>query len=410
MDPTTAPPEEAQAAATFDLFDLPEEYYDSPYRWFRLLRDYDPMHRNSDGTVLLTRYGDVREVWRDPSASVDKTDLFREKFGEGPLFEHHTSVMVFRDPPDHSRLRALANPFFAPASVKRFRPFVEALVDRLLDEAAERGEVEFVADFASQVPVAVITRILGVPPEDGDYIRRLGQRVLFPLNPRVSADAVASGHAAVAEFLAYLRDQVDGAGGSAHETPTLIEALRAAQRKGEELSEDELLHMCLLMLNGGHETTTNLIAVGTLALLRQRSEYEALGECSDEMVSPAVEECFRFVTPLQFQNRRMTKDLEVPSGKLSKGTDVILCQASANRDERAFDRPDRLDLSRRPNAHLAFGLGVHVCVGRPLARLEAAIVLERLARRFPGLELAGEPEFNRNARFRSLRTLPVRVA
>jgi cytochrome P450 len=401
--------ERVNAAARFDLFDLPAEYYDSPSPWFRLLRDHDPMHRNSDGTVLLTRYGDVREVWRDPSASVDKTDVFREKFGEGPLFEHHTTAMVFRDPPDHSRLRALANPFFAPASVNQFRPFVEALVERLLDEAAERGEFDFVADFAAQVPVAVITRILGVPPEDGEYIRGLGQRVLFPLNPAVSPESIADGHAAVAEFVAYLRDHIDGPSASPAEPPTLIEALRAARQEDDELSEREVLHMCLLMLNGGHETTTNLIAVGTLALLDQRDQYKTLGGADSAMVSSAVEECFRFVSPLQLQNRRITKDLEIPSGRLRRSTDVILCQASANRDERAFEQPDRLDLSRRPNAHLAFGLGMHVCIGRPLARLEAAIVFERLARRFPGLELAGEPVFKPTARFRALRTMPVRV-
>lgn len=400
----------AATAKAFDLFQVPADYTQAPERYHKLLRDFDPLHPNSDGTVLLTRYGDVRTVWRDISASVEKPEMFRAKFGEGPLLEHHTTVMVFRDPPDHGRLRNVVSPFFSLKELERFRPFIDQLVDRLLDDVVERGEFDFVEDFAARIPVALITRIIGVPPEDGDYVRGIGQRVLFPLNPRVSEEAIRSGHEAVAEFEDYIdehfaRARASRSGGA---PDSVIEALVDAEGEGQ-LSRSEVAQMCLLVLNGGHETTTNLIAVGMHALLDHPDQLRLLREEPESLGSTFVEELTRYVTPLQLQGRRLTCDLEVPSGELASGTEIILCTASANRDERAFEAPDRLNLRRMPNAHVAFGLGAHACVGRPLARLEATIAFPKVATRLAGLERAGEPAFKPNVRFRSLAALPVRV-
>lgn len=403
--------ETAAEARSFDLFDVPEGYFDDPQRWLRLLRDHDPIHSNSDGTVLLTRYQDVRRVWRDLSASVDKSEMFLRKFGEGPLLRHHTTGMLFRDPPDHDRLRMIVNPFFDPGHVERFRPFINDLTDRLLDEAADRGELDFVTDFAQRIPLSLITRIVGFPPEDGGLVRSLGLRVLFPLNPRVSQDAIDDGNAAAAAFSEYIlehvrrvrRRGVDG------EPESVIEALVAAEAEDRRMSEDEVVQMCLLVFNGGHETTTNLIAVGTHHLLDHPDEYARLPELTEDQLPGAVEEMVRYVAPLQLQGRRTTKDLELASGPLAAGTEVILCQASANRDERAFEDPDRLDLGRTSNAHVSFGLGVHACLGNQLARLEAKIVFPKLARRFPALARAGAPVFNENVRFRGLNSLPLDV-
>ncbi len=397
---------------SFDLFSVPADYFRDPQTWLRPLRDDDPIHLNSDGTILLTRYHDVRQVWRDRSASVDKSDMFLRKFETGPLLEHHTTAMLFRDPPDHDRLRILVNPFFEPRSLIRFRPFIVDLVERLLDEAAERRQFDFVHDFAEKIPISLITRILGVPPEDGDFIRPIGLRVLFPLNPKVSQEAIADGNAAVAEFTDYIMEHVRNTRrhGVDGEPASVIEALVAAEADGKEISEEELIHTCLLVFNGGHETTTNLIAVGTHGLLAFPDQYALLPHLSaDDELSVAVEELVRYVTPLQLQGRRTTKDVELASGHLDAGTEVILCQASANRDERAFDDPDRLDLRRTLNAHVSFGLGVHACLGNQLARLEAKIVFPMLTRRFPKLEQAGPAIFNPNVRFRGLRSLPVDV-
>lgn len=400
-----------RSARGFDLFDVPSDYIDDPYPWLRLLRDDDPLHRNADGTVLLTRYEDVRTVWREPSTSVDKSSLFHARFGEGALLEHHTTGMLFRDPPDHDRLRQIVNPFFTRDSVERFRLHLEGLVDQLLDEVSERGRFDVVTDFAERIPASLITRILGVPPEDGPLLRRLGLRVLYPLNPRVEPTAVEAGHSAANEFVDYLTEQlaavrrrgVDGPPGS------VLEAVVAAEGDGALLSPAEGVHMCLLVFNGGHETTTNLIAVGTHALLEHCGEYARLAAMDDNTVNVAIEEIIRYVSPLQLQGRRTTLDVDLSSGRLPAGTEFVLCQASANRDERAFDDPDRLDLDRRPNAHVSFGMGVHTCLGNQLARLEARVVLPRLARRLQHLEPDGAPTFNSNVRFRGLQSLPVRI-
>ncbi|MFF0144164.1 hypothetical protein ATK36_4360 [Amycolatopsis sulphurea] len=398
-------------ARGFDIFDVPPGYLDDPYPWLRQLRDDDPIHPNADGSVLLTRYADVRAVWREPGTSVDKAEMFRERFGEGPLLAQHTTGMLFRDPPDHDRLRRIVHPFFTRATMARFRAFLEATVDQLIDDVAERGRFDLVTEFAEHIPAAMINRVLGVPAEDAQLLRRLGLQVLFPLNPRVPQEAIDAGHAAAGEFVDYLgehlaevrRRGVDGPPGS------VLEALVAAEADGAAITPDESVHMCLLVFNGGHETTTNLISVGTYGLLQHPEEFARLAELDDRAVNVAVEEINRYVSPLQLQGRRTTAGMDLPSGSLPAGTEVVLCQASANRDEREFADPDRLDLSRKPNAHLAFGLGVHTCIGNQLARLEARVVFPRLARRLRGLALDGDPIVNPNIRFRGLSSLPVRI-
>ncbi|MCK9917455.1 cytochrome P450 [Microbacteriaceae bacterium K1510] len=399
-------------ARDFNLFAVPEEYYDNPAPYFRLLRDHDPVHTNADGSLLLTQFHDVRQVWRDLSGRVDKTDSYRAKFGEGLLLEHHTSTMLFRDPPDHDRLRAIVNPFFSQASIASLKGFVEEKVAQLLDEVAKKREIDFVADFAFQLPVAVICRILGVPQSDAGLIQEMGRKILFPLNPKVDADVIAAGHKATADFKAYLLDFVRAARTKSNLDPRadIISALVVAERSGAQISENEILHMCIVILNGGHETTTNLISQSVNALL---NDAAALAEVRDEKVdiSAAIEELIRFITPLQLQGRRTTQPvvLESGNGEIPPNTEVILCQASANRDDRVFSDPDRLNLSRKPNSHVAFGGGIHVCIGRPLARLEASIAVPAFVRRFAAIERTGPANFNRNVRFRGLQAMPLRV-
>jgi cytochrome P450 len=393
----------------FDLFNVPADYFQEPFEYFARLRDDDPVHRNADGTVLLSRYADVRAVWRDPTGSVAKDEMFRAKFGEGPLLEHHITGMLFRDPPDHDRLRKVVNPYFTPAAIERLRPFVEELVDGLVDELVERSSFDFVTDFATRIPIAVICHILGVPSTDGDYLRDLGRNVLFPLNPRVSAEAIQTGHDAAAAFEDYMSDVIAHvrARHEGQEPGTVVEALVAGAETAD-LTDSEIVNMCLLMLNGGHETTANLIAVGTYSLLQQPDQFRLFADRREDLAQP-VEELVRFVSPLQLQGRRLTRPIEVTDEELPAGTEIVLCQAAANRDGRAFDEPDRIDLTRRPNAHVAFGLGAHLCIGRVLARLEGDVAFSDVARRMPGIELAGPIEWNRNIRFRGLRSMPVRV-
>lgn len=397
-------------ASSFDLFNLPDSYYEDPYPFFRELRDNDPLHKNSDGSVLVTRYEDVKAVWRDLSGVVNREEMYRKKFGEGPLLEHHTSTMLFRDPPDHDRLRDIVNPFFNQSSIEKLRVTTEQIVDKLLDELEGRDQIDFVADFASLIPIKVICDIFGVPREDGPIIRDLGAQVLLPLNPAVSPEVVQAGHDSTAKFMDYLRPFVqEWRRRPVEDVPSnIISGMVAAEKRGDQISEAEMLHMCIVVLNGGHETTTNLLGLSTLALMKNPDQYEKLAN-DPSIVGSGIEECLRFATPLQLQGRRTTRDITIPCGTIPANTEIVISQAAANRDERAIANPDMFDLARRPNPHLAFGAGIHVCLGRPLARLEAGIALPKLARRFPKLALVGKPVYNRNARFRGIQKMTVKL-
>ncbi|MFG1280202.1 cytochrome P450 [Xanthobacter autotrophicus] len=399
-------------AVDFDLFNLPSSYYENPYPYFRMLRDTDPVHWNSDGSVLLTQYSDVRQVWRDITGLVYKSEQFCRRFGEGPLLEHHTSTMLFRDLPDHDRLRIIVNPFFSQSSIQSLEGFVREVVDRHLEIVGEMGEIDFVRDFAFRLPVALICRVIGIPLEDADYIQGVGRKVLFPLNPVVSPEAIAEGHAAVTEFKNYLRPFLNQRQRRAEIDPMadVICSMVAAQRSGVEVSDEEILHMCILVLNGGHETTTNLISQSIHYLL---DDPEAMTQIRNGAVpiGMALEELIRYITPLQLQGRRTTREIVLDSGNgiVPADTEVVICQASANRDERVFEDPEKLNLTRKPNNHMGFGAGIHVCLGRPLARLEASIALPAVLRRFQKIERAGPAKFAQNTRFRGLTELPLRL-
>ncbi len=399
------------AERAFDLLDLPDEYFRDPVPFYKTLRDHDPMHWNRDGSLLLSRYEDIKAVWRDLSGQVDRTEAYTKKFGAGPLLEHHTSTMLFRDPPDHDRLREIVNPFFTQSAIERLRVVIKEIVADLLDEIEEKREIEFVSEFSSRIPIQVICDIFGVPRADGPIIRDLGAQVLLPLNPAVSPEVIAAGHASTQKFKDYLLDFINyWRAQPVQEVPeNIISALVAAEKRGSPpISESEMAHMCILVLNGGHETTTNLIGLSTLALMNHPDQMALIGNDSS-VVGQGVEECLRFATPLQLQGRLTTREVQIPSGVIPPNTEVVVAQVSANRDERVFEDPDTLRLTRRPNPHLAFGAGVHVCLGRPLARIEAGEALPALMRRFPKMQLIEDPVFNRNTRFRGIQSMRVRL-
>lgn len=403
-------PMTAEAAKSFDLFELPDGYYDDPYKWFALLREKDPVHLNRDDSVLLTRYDDVRAVWSDLSASVDKSDVFKKKFGPGPLLEHHTSTILFSDPPRHDELRMMVNPFFSRKNIRLLEEFIESRIEERIDFLKENKRVEFVQDFAFQIPMQVICRILGVPESDRDFLHRLGMKIIFPLNPHVCADTISDGNDAVVQFKSYLQDFLDDRAKSRPEPNTdVIASLLEARHRGAKISDEEIFHMCIILLNGGHETTTNTLAIGLLGLLQNQSQISAYrnGEASDQT---AADELIRFVTPIQLQGRRLTRALTLPSGPtLPSGTEVILCPASANRDPSAFYEPNKIDLLRKPNMHFAFGAGVHLCIGRLLAKLQISKIFPALFNTFSQIELLETARFNKNARFRGLQKLQLEL-
>ncbi|HET9823637.1 MAG TPA: cytochrome P450 [Burkholderiaceae bacterium] len=396
----------------FSLAAAPAGFAEDPYPWYAALRDASPVHPLGPQAVLLTRYDDVAAVYRSAHASSDKQREFGPKFGPGtPLFEHHTTSLVFNDPPLHTRVRRQLVGALNQRAIARMEAAVTTLVDGLLDRMFERGpQADLIADFAAQIPVEVIGNLLDVPREDRGPLRDWSLAILSALEPAPAPDLLMRGHRAVVDFLAQLEGLV-AARRAAPGDPEVdvLTRLIQGERDGERLTTRELLHNCIFLLNAGHETTTNLIGNGAHALLTHRDQYERL-VAEPALLASAVEELLRYESPLQLNNRLSTAPIELSDRTVPAGTFLTLGIGAANRDPARFAAPDRLDIGRRPNLHLAFGHGAHACAGMNVARLEARIALGALARRCPGLRLDGTPERDLRIRFRGFRRLPVCLA
>jgi hypothetical protein len=401
---------ERAAALAFDLRALPDDFYDDPFPYYHRLRRHAPVHRGGDGSYLLTRYDDVVRVYQDHSRfSSDKRVEFAPKFGASSLYEHHTTSVVFRDPPDHTRIRRLFAPAFTPRALAALEPRVVRLVDRLLDAADARGGMDVVDDFAASLPVQLIGDMLGVPDDERGPLRAWSLAILGALEPVPGPERLAEGNRAVEEFKAYLRRLIaDRRRRPGQDPGEILTALLAAEDAGDRLTEVELLHQCIFLLNAGHETTTNLIGNAVVALLDYPGELARL-RARPDLIGPAVEEFLRFQSPNQLGNRRMVAQAEVGGVTLPEGALVTLCIGAANRDPAQFPDPDRLDVGRTPNRHLAFITGIHACAGMWLARMEGRVAISRLVARFPDLRAAGPPVRARRARFRALVSFPVAV-
>lgn len=391
--------------AEFNPF-LPEVMVD-PYPYYRRMRETDPVHWN--GTLrawFLTRHADVLELLRDDAFSADRSrsDRFRPP---PPGREARGRSMLVSDPPHHTRLRNLVNMAFTPRMTERMRPRIEAITADLLDRAGRRQEMDLVADFAYPLPVIVIAEMLGVPARDRDRFQEWSATLVRGLDPILddaTQEAVLDARDAL---LDYLRDVV--AEHRAEPRDDLMSALIAAEERGDTLSESELLTMCNLLLVAGHETTVNLIGSGVLTLLRHPDQLERL-RTHPGLARSAVEELLRFASPVQWTGRVPLRAVELGGRTLLPGQSVVGILGAANRDPAMFAEPDRLDLGRDPNPHVAFGRGIHFCLGAPLARLEAQVALPMLLGRFPGLRLAGEPEPRPTLVLRGLSRLPVALS
>ena len=394
----------------FNLLNVPEDYVANPYPYLAELRKRSPVHRNPDGTYILTRYDDCVAAYRNPDiwSSAKKAD-FAPKFGtEATLYEHHTTSVVFIDPPDHTRIRKLFQFAFTRKALAAFEPRIAALVERYLDNFEDQGRMEVVGEFASELPVEVVCDMLGVPKCDRQLIRDWAAAILTALEPSLRREQLDNGNRSVTEFKAYLRDLIRhrrANPGKAMPTEVLT-VLADAEADGERLTETELLHQCIFMLNAGHETSTNMLSHGIHEMLRNPGELHRLRD-DPGLIDSLVEEVLRFQAPIQINNRRSAKDTEIGGTRLSAGTTLHMIVAAANRDPAQFPDPDRFDISRRPNRHLSFGLGIHICAGNSLARLEAAISFRKLFSRFPRMQLAGPAEIAPRLRFREIERLPV---
>lgn len=316
-------------------------------------------------------------------------------------------LMLFRDPPDHTRLRSLVNKAFTPRSVSRLEDRIEEIVDRQLDGLAGSGQGEFMSSFAYPVPALVICELMGLPPGDHSLIARLAPALAARLDPspmRTPA-VLAEADRAAAELSDYLAAVI----ARRREDPgeDLLSRLVTAEEDDNRLAHDELVSMVILLLIAGHETTANLLGNGLVALLDRPEQWNRF--CRDqELDRTAVDELMRFDGPIQMTERIALDDVEVGAASIPKGSLVVLCLAAANRDPAVFDQPHSLDLARDPNPHLGFGGGAHFCIGAPLARLEARIALRAMARRLPKVKIsATKLDWRPSFTIRGLRELPL---
>jgi cytochrome P450 len=406
-------PSAAELARTFQLSSPPESFYDDPYPTYRALREHDPVRVLDSGAVFLTRYDDVAAMYRSAVVSSDKKREFAPKYGDAPLFEHHTGSLVFNDPPSHTRVRRLMLGAVNQRAIVRMEPGVVALVDSLLDAMADRAahgaQLDLIEDFAAAIPVEVIGNLLSFPREERAPLRGWSLAILAALEPRPTQAMLDAGNRAVTDFLACLRGLV--AHRRAHPLDPdedVLTRLIQGEVGGERLTEGELLHNCIFLLNAGHETTTNLLGNGLHALMRFPDEQRRLRE-DPSLLPAAIEEMLRWESPLQLNNRMLTAASEIGGRRFGEGTFVTLCIGAANRDPAQFPDAERFDVGRKPNRQLAFGHGEHACAGMNVARMEGRIAIGRLLARFPRLEPGDAPTRDRRIRFRGFTTLPARL-
>jgi cytochrome P450 len=400
----------AAAVATFDLRHLPPEFYADPFPFYRALREREPVKRLPDGSVLLTRYADCESVYKNPALfSSDKKTEYKPKYGDSLLFEHHTTSLVFNDPPLHTRVRRLIIGALTPKAIAEMQPGLEALVERLLDRMTEAGNVDLIEDFAAAIPIEIVGNLLGVPKDEREPLRAWSLAILGALEPVVSPDAFERGNRAVHDFIAYLETLIERRRTTPGEPDRdVLTRLIQGEDAGERLSSPELLHNCIFLLNAGHETTTNLIGNGLVALHRHPDQKARL-LAEPARVRTAVEEILRYESSNQLGNRITTGAVEVGGVALAARTQITLAIGAANRDPDKFEDPERFDIGRSPNRHLAFGSGIHQCAGMALARLEGAVAIGRFLARFPRYALTGEPVRGGRARFRGFLKVPCAV-
>ncbi len=394
----------------FDLNRIDQDFIEDPHPILHALRREAPVFRNADGSVYLTRCEDVLKVYRSRDMLSDKTEAMREKFGNCPLYTHHTTSLVFNDPPYHTVVRKLISGAFTPRKLAEFEPLIDGIVDRLLDRVEDLGDLDLIDDFAKVLPTEIISFMLGIPEDYRSKLRGYSLAILGALDPVVTEERLAEGNRAVEEFGEILTDLIDHRrrnpdGGHQGE---VLESLIFGEHEGRQLTQEELVQNCIFLLNAGHETTTSLVgnAMGTLF---DNPDQHALLKDQPDLIGSAVEEFLRIESPLQIGNRLAGEDIELSSGVIPKGTYIHTSIAAANRDPEVFANPDKVDITRKPNKQIAFITGIHVCLGASLARVEGRIAIGKLVRRFPKIRQTGPRARVPLARFRGFAALPVSV-
>ena len=396
-----------------DLFD--PAFKADPYPTYARLRSSAPIHRavlpDGRGVWLITRYQDVLAVLKDRRFVKDwRNALTPEQLAEIPpipeVMKPLSLNMLDTDPPDHERLRALVSKAFTPRLIERMRPRIQAIADSLLDAVEDKGQMDLIDDYAFPLPITVIAELLGVPSQDRNKFREWSDAAVSGNASQEYMEQILIPH--MQAFTDYLLEMFE----EKRENPEddLVSALVRAEEAGERLSEDELLGMVFLLLVAGHETTVNLIGNGMLALLQHPDQLEKLRD-DPSLIKLAVEELLRYDGPVETSTERFaTEDIDIGGTVIPRGEMVLVVLAAADHDPERFANPDELDITRTDNRHLAFGKGIHHCLGAPLARMEGQIAISTLLRRMPDLRLKGSPEslsWRPGMILRGLRGLPV---
>jgi hypothetical protein len=386
-----------------------------PFPLFRRMQDEDPCHWSPRLKAwVLTRYEDVRRVCLDKDMSSDRLRPYfatlppAEALRIAELMRYLTLWMVFRDAPEHTRLRRLTSKVFHVKSMHAMRPRIEALMQWLFERVGSRRNFDFIGDFAGPLPALVIMDMLGVPRAELARVKRLSDDMaLFIGSSRMAQEKYDIAEAATGEMAEFFRSMI-GARRAAPQADLLSELVHL-EDAGDRLSDDELVATCILLLFAGHETTTNHIANGLLGLLHFPQEMAKL-RADPALAAAAVEELLRYDGPNGAQVRIVQQAHSLHGKQLKPGERVFILLNAANRDPRAYADPDRVDLSRNGPPHLAFGYGLHICLGFPLARLEGQIALPAVLARWPGIELAGgRLEWLNSMVFRGMKAMPVTV-
>jgi len=396
----------ASSQAVFNPL-LPE-FHANPYPFYRALREQDPVHQSPFGFWVCTRYDDAVMILRDPRFGREGIANSMEARLGLTQDSSRARDMLFQDPPDHTRLRGLVSRAFTPRVVEVMRPHIQDIVDGLLDRVEGARTMDVIEDLAYPLPVRVICEMLGVPASDQDVFRHWSTDIARSLDAAVlpvESDAIPRGRDARLALADYFRRLI--AKRRKDPKTDLLSALIAAEEEGNKLSEGELVSTCMLLLIAGHETTVNLIGNGLLALLQHPDQMRLLKN-DPALIQTAVEELLRFDGPVQRTGRMTTAEVEIGGTRIPKDSIVVSAIGAANRDPQHFPDPDRLDISRKENRHIAFGFGIHFCLGAPLARIEGQIAIGALMRRLPALTLVSDtPEWRESSVLRGLKALPV---
>jgi cytochrome P450 len=374
-----------------------------PWPFFARLREADPVHHRPGGDWLLTRYADCQAVLADPRCSSNPAHEAQPAEGS-PARQAGSNLLLFLDPPDHTRLRRLVSKAFTPRRVEGLRPRIAELVDTLLDEVAGERTFDVLEALGYPLPVIVICDLMGVPKGDRNDLKEWSTAASRLLDPDVEGATLEQGLLGAMALAGYFDQLFEERRRSPQDD--LVSGLVAAEEAGDRLSADELRAITVLLFIAGHETTMNLIGNGTYALLRNPDQL-ALVRDDPEVARPAIEELLRFDGPVHATARVPTEDIDVGGATIPKGDRMIVALGAANRDPAEYPDPDRLDVTREDNRHLTFSHGIHFCLGASLARVEGQVAIPRLLQRFPDLQLAAEPSYREHLVLRGLTELQV---